>query len=621
MKNILCIDFLNILYRSFYALPDMRNSANENIGALFSFIKILKKLLKDYNIHKIIICNDSLSIKVSKYPFYKNNRPITPADLLIQKNIVLEYLRILDIPVIEINGYEADDIIFSLAQIINEENKDVLYIVSGDKDLHGLLFYSNVYIIDHNKNVLLDKNFLFTKYTKDITQNKLFLYYSLCGDQSDNIKGVPGIGHKTAIKIITRYDHLEELYQNIENDKILSTRILQLLLKNKQKAYDAFNLIHPLLIDKNILIPYLEKKDWEEDNFLKGNSILQKYECSSLIYKNKNINNTALCKNESNIAPYIYASDTFLTKVVKNKEDIDILILEIKKNDLISLDCETSSGDPQSTTVLGYSVCTQESHSWYIPLIINGQKTDIYSESVAVLNYIREKKVCVMHNALFDLHAISTLKIEINVFIFDTMIAAHIFREFKIGLKDLSMKIFNQKMKSFSEVMEFGVYNTFDQVPLEKGSIYAATDARQTYLLYNHYQSLLALEENRSYRQLLYEIEMPLIKVLQHIESSGIYCNKNILINEEKKYVSQLDIIKLKIKKIAEKYNISLNPMSNKQVSIFLYDILGLPHNKNKKTDQLTLSTIESHHEIVGLLLSYRSLSSNISHFTTGLQN
>lgn len=601
----------------------MRNSKQENVGAFFSFIKIIKKLINTYSINKIIVCNDTYSSKKISHDFYKKNREQMPEDVLLQKKILLHYLEKINIPIIAIEGYEADDIIYSLAHYFSKKDDVRMYIASGDKDLHGLLLLNNIFIIDHNKNLLLDKAWLYTKYVDMVSQEKLHLYYALCGDQSDNITGVPGIGEKTAIKIITEYENLDHLYDNILSKDIVSSRIKKLLLNHKEDAYQSLFLITPLIISDDLLLPYLSQDRWDEDNFLLGNDILIKYECHSILYKKENFLSTVEQKKEiqkSHVeASYVYAKDTFTTKIVLIREDIVLLIKAINENRIIALDSETSSGNPLTTTVLGFSLCVEENMAWYIPLYINHVKVELYDECLAIFEHITHDKICVFHNALFDLHALSTLKVFLPCPIFDTMITAYIFKEFKIGLKDLSLKIMNQRMQSFSEVMEFGVYKTFDEVPLEKGSSYAAADARQTFLLYNHYQRLLKTEDYSTYNDLLSLVEMPVIKVLRHIESSGIYCDKNILITEEKKYVKKLEEIKEKIKEIAAAYGISFNPMSNKQTRTFLYDILKLPHNKNKKTDQATLITIENLHPLVNLILSYRSLQSNISHFTTGL--
>ncbi len=622
-QNILCIDFLNILYRGFYALPHMRNSKQENVGAFFSFIKIIKKLITTYSINKIIICNDSPSFKKISHDFYKQNREKTPEDLLLQKEILLRYLEKINIPVIAIDGYEADDIIYSLAHYFSKKDDVKMYIASGDKDLHGLLLLNNIFIIDHNKNLLLDKAWLYTKYIDSVTQEKLHLYYALCGDQSDNITGVPGVGEKTAIKIITEYNTLDHLYDNVLSKEVVSSRIKKLLLNHKEDAYKSLFLITPLIISDDALLPYLGQEGWDEDNFLLGNDILIQYECHSLLYNKRNMLGSVDQEKATEKAhvevSYPYAKDTFTTKIVLTAEDIGLLIEAIKESTVIGLDTETSSGNPLTTTVLGFSLCVREDAAWYIPLYVNSAKVELYDDCVAILHYITDDKICVLHNALFDLHALSTLKIILPCPIFDTMITAYIFKEFKIGLKDLSLKIMNQRMQSFSEVMEFGVYKTFDEVPLEKGSSYAAADARQTFLLYNHYQKLLKTDQYSSYNDLLSLVEMPVIKVLRHIESNGIYCDNNVLIAEEKKYVKKLEEIKEKIREIASAHNSSFNPMSNQQTRTFLYDILKLPHNKNKKTDQATLITIETLHPLVNLILLYRSLQSNISHFTTGL--
>jgi DNA polymerase-1 len=595
----------------------MRNSKNIHVGGLFSFIKTIYKFADLYNIDSIIVFDDSRSLfKKNINTDYKAHRESAPEELLLQKKILIEYLAMVKIPIMCIDNYEADDLIHNYVNAISALNQDLVYIISSDKDLHMLLLLNNVFIIDTNKNILLDLSWLKKEYSEDISREKILLYYALCGDSSDNISGVKGIGDKSARVIIEKYNSLDDLYGNDFAGIKITPRIKKLLNDQKEAAYLSLQLFTPMPMNLDFFTPYFDIH-WDRENFLFGNKILLEYECYSLQYKPAKIEDVQV-EDEKEKLPY--AKDLFVTNIVLNEDDYRILISQIEAACVVALDTETLSGDPRTTQMVGFSVCVEKNSAWYVPLIVNGQRVPLYDLFITIISSINSDKKCIMHNALFDMHVINTLGVSVPKNIFDTMLVAYIFKEIKIGLKELSSKILHEKMNSFSQVMEFGLYKTFDQIEITKAAQYAATDARQTFLLYNHFNALLAQEEYVHFDRLFKEIEMPLLNVLYAMEATGICCDKNVLIHEEIKYTALVNNLHEKIKNIALQYNFLLNPMSNKQTAIFLYEILGLPSSgNNKKTDQISLSAIEHLHEVIPLILMYRSLKSNIAHFTTGL--
>jgi DNA polymerase-1 len=623
MKKILCIDSNNILYRGFYALNNMRNSKQVPIGAIFSFIKTMKKIIKQYAINSIIVIGDSYSKKKKDYPTYKKNRDATPLELTSQRALLLEYLSLTKIPYITIEEFEADDIIMAIVDHHNnKKNNDELYILSGDKDLHIALNAHNTFIINPSSYELYDMKWLQKNYWQDIATSNFYLYYALVGDQSDNIPGVQGIGPKNASKIIEQYKSLEALDSAINTDTLSESisKKIQLQLKDQQaKLHES----HFLVLPQNIVfdpstIQKIESHEFTIDQLAEANTFLMSIECPSLTYSATHTNPSE--NNQTESSSLTHVKDTFSAHILNTKEDLTELGKILEENNVIALDTETSSGNPQDTLVLGFSICVEPQNSWYIPLYYQKQKHELYDDIIALLErYNTKEKTWLMHNALFDLHALNRINIMIQGSIFDTMIAAHIFKENKIGLKELSSKLLFQKMNSFSEIMQFGNYRTFDEVPLTQSSIYAAADAKQTLLLYQHYTNFLEQERYANEKNILYTIELPLIKVLHHMEQNGIICSRDHLLEEEKKYIEKINSLRTEIKNITAPYDISLNPMSTKQTQHFLYTVLELPHTKQKKTDQLTLSTIEHLHPIVGAIILYRSLLSNISHFTTGL--
>jgi DNA polymerase-1 len=599
-------------------MPEMRSSKGVPTGAFYGFIKILKKVIEKQKITDVLICHDSqTSIRKKNNPAYKSKRDSTPLELETQKNMLFEFFTKEHIPVISIEGHEADDIIYSMVQFCSEQEKGMAFILSSDKDLHRLLVKKNTFIIDLNKEALLDKAWLEQHYGAGITEEKIALFYALCGDSSDNVEGVKGIGEKTAKKIIAEYRSIDEAYDDNFNKAALSPRLKKIILENKENAYTALYLVNPFLIEPAHFVAYFETSLTKNTLFhiSNGNEIIEKYDCHSLLPKE--IKKEIIAKEEE-IIPY--AKSLYEPIACVTAEQIQEIRSEIEMHDIVSIDTETDSGDPTKAKMIGFSVCASESRAWYIPIVENGIRHKLHESMLDILHLViaLNKKV-IMHNALFDLHVIQKTIGICPQQVSDTMIMAHVLREPKIGLKDLSARILKQKMQSFSEIMSFDKYKTFDEIELSTAASYAATDARQTLLLFFHYQTLLEQQNYQSYKKLFEEIEMPVIPVLQSIEHTGILCDKEILFKQEEEYKKRMIELKKEINIITEPYGIELNPGSYKQTAFFLFDVLKIPTQKKYRTDQKTLSYLAQEYKIIDLILKYRSTQSNIAHFTTGL--
>jgi DNA polymerase-1 len=618
LRHFLFIDFLNICYRSFYAIPEMRSSKGVPTGAFYGFIKILKKVIEKQKITDVLICHDSsTSIRKKNNPTYKSKRDSTPLELEIQKNMLFEFFAKEHIPVISFEGHEADDIVYSMVQFCSKQEKGLAFILSSDKDLHRLLLKKNTFIIDLNKESILDKSWVEKQYGTEITEEKIALFYALCGDASDNVEGVRGIGEKTAKKIIEQYQSIDEAYNDNFNKVTLSPRLKTLLLENKENAYNALYLVNPFFIEPAYLTTYFETPLTKKSVFSisNGSDIIEKYECHSLLPKEVKKETTIV---EEEIIPY--AKSLYEPIACVTTEQIEKIRTEIEMHDIVAIDTETDSGDPTKANMIGFSISTSKEQAWYIPIVLHGTRHQLYEEMLGILHLIIElNKNVIMHNALFDLHVIQKTIGICPQNVCDTMIMAHVLRETKIGLKDLSARILKQKMQSFSEIMAFDKYKTFDEVELSTAASYAATDARQTLLLFFHYQTLLEQENFHSYKKLFEEIEMPVIPVLQSIEHAGILCDKEILFKQEEVYKKKMIELKKEIDSLTLPYGVELNPGSYKQTAFFLFDVLKIPTQKKFRTDQKTLSYLAGEYKIIDLILKYRSTQSNIAHFTTGL--
>lgn len=625
MNKVILIDLLNVFYRSFYSLKNLNNSKGIPTNAIYSFCKFFIKIVKNINPDYIIAIDDSRSFyRKEIFPDYKNNRNLMPSEMVIQKDFLNKFLELINIDRLKIEGYEADDIIYNIVNDINKDENEI-YIITADKDLHYLSLNKNVFIFDPLKNIIINKEKVFDIYNcLNCTKDKIWLYYSLVGDSSDNIPGIKGVGDKTAEYIMNNYESIEDLYNRVENDNILKKRIKDLILNNKEILIKSYNLIKPIELnnkEKNIFFINKEKK-WNIKNIKNSIDLIKELEMNSILKDKKIFDEIDLEDKSSNeifkekkeeLVDYIFNHFKVNIYNLENKNEFE---KEIKNSKVIAVDVETRGGDYRKTLMVGFSLCTEENLAWYIPLYINNIKVSDYDEKIKIFSSLKNHK-WLLHGAISDLTIIINSGGEISNDLFDTMIAADVNLYEKVGLKELSLKIFNERMMTFSEVVKNGEYKFFDDVPLDIGSRYAASDARQTFKLYKYFY---VDNPSKDYFNLIDNVEMPLIKVLLDMEINGINCDKNILLNQLEIVKEKLDLLKNKILEITNSLNIlNFNPLSPKQVSNLIYDVLKLQNNNKKSTDYKNLLEIIDKHPIVNLIIKYREYYVLSSKFINGL--
>ncbi len=616
MKKILLIDTYNLLYRSFYALKEMRNSENIHVGGIYGLCKTFSFLIKKFNPDYIYAFKDTISQKrIDIFNDYKKNRDQAPSELKYQKKLVEDFFKLINLNYFFLDGFEADDLIVNTAKKLSLIDNVEIHVVSADKDLKFLALNEKITIYDPLKNKEIKKSDLEKEFFENVTKESIWLYYALLGDASDGIPGISGIGKKTALE-------LSKNYKNIENLYLEKTTHAKLIDKKKDLEL-FFTLIKPFEIQEEIFnFDFIcDKNKWKNSNLKNAYSFFKKLEFNSLLPKDfqgkfstNNYNNDPINLKHSN--------ETFET-IIYSSEKYEQLFNEINNSTAIAFDTETRGGDPRKNKCIGFSLCTNKSTAWYFTLILNNEKVDDFDEKILILEKIISKNTpFVFHNALFDLHVIYRLINKIPKVIFDTIIAAHIFfgNTRKIGLKELSKTILNEKMNDFSDIVEHGKYEFLDMAPIENVAKYAAADSCQTLKLYEYFLNKIYEEKNKI---LFDEIEMPLISVLFSIENNGIYCEKEKLMKNEIIFENELKEIKNKIIEFTK--NKSFNPMSSKQVLELLFiDLKLISEEKTEKTkvQSTRISILEKlidRHPIVKLIVRYRTLSSLLSRYIKGL--
>lgn len=355
-KNFYIIDGHSIFYSSFFAIPSLITSKGLEVNAIYGFLKSIIKLFKTKNIDLISICFDAKgkNFRHIIYPEYKIQREKMPNEMINQKPILDSILQKLDIPILEIEGVEADDIIASLIKKYKHKNFN-FYIISKDKDLMQLVD-DNVFVFDISKDIVYNKQEVEKKF--GIPPNKIIDLLSLIGDKSDNIPGIQGIGPKTAINLIKEFGDIDKILQN--NEK-LKENIKNKLIQSEEVLRLSYKLVSPKFdvdINKEISDFY-----FDINKFKNIANDIQEFEFNTI---KKDINEILNIKIIDKKSKNIKQNKKYIT--IKNEKELQNIINEIKKTKIVAIDTETDSLDTKKSTIVGISLSINSNEGYYIPI-------------------------------------------------------------------------------------------------------------------------------------------------------------------------------------------------------------------------------------------------------------
>ncbi len=655
-KNALfLVDGSYILYRSYYGLRPLKISSGLGVQAVYGFCRTIKRLMDIFDPQNFAVVWDvkGKTFRSEIYEAYKATRQAPPSDLFVQKEQIIKFLDLINLKQISKTGYEADDLIGSMAQDYKGEQ---VVIVGPDKDLYQLLS-DKIIIYDPFKEEIIDKE-SFTK-NKGMGPEKVPFFYSLLGDTSDNIPGVYGIGKKTALDLVNQFDSLDDLYKNLDNVKKDRTR--NLLHENKDNAFLSLKLF--LLKYYDLGLSEIDLV-FDKNNYVNAANLFNELEFKSLLTELKRkfgqaevekriYGYTKKIKSAGEVQLSLFGGAPKKTKepaiqqsVDKNqvhekgwdchtvitKEQLEDLIDKLKQSDEIAIDTETTGIRPLKNELVGISFAFDNKNAYYIPLVHEDDSIEQLDriECLELLKPVFQNKKIkkVLHNAKFDLLVFKQYDVDIINVTFDTLIAAGLLREEgdKINLKFLSAKYLGEPMNTFEQVLN--KYKTFKQVPVSSASEYAAYDALQTFKLKNVLEP--KLKKEKELYNIFIKLEMPLMFVLFDMELFGIKLDSRKLKKIGEEIKEDLKIVKQKILgqievAVGSKYlNINLN--SPQQVQGLLFDGLKLPVVKKtfkgaRGTGQEVLEALSNAHPIPGLILKYRELAKLLSTYVGSLIN
>ncbi|MCZ6766992.1 MAG: DNA polymerase I [bacterium] len=609
--SLYLVDGHALAYRFYYAFirRPLVNSKGEETSAVFGFVKSMLNLLEKFNPSHVAVVFDSREETFRRKMFaeYKANRPKMPESLAEQLPRIFSVLEAMSIPSLSVDGYEADDVIATIAR--SAEKTTPVCIVSGDKDLYQLLS-SRTSLIRPGKNGLLDDEIgpQDMRERTGLDPAQFAEYQALMGDPTDNIPGVPGVGKKTALKLISEFGSLKNLYENL--DTIPSKALKAKLEEGKEKAFLSLELVR--LVDTvpiDVDVQALARKPFDYDRLA---SLLRELEFKELL-------------DAFGGPPPVQEKviDTTYSAVVTGDE-LEALRKTLEASASFAVDVESSSIHPMRAELVGISFATDEGAAWYVPV------RSVVDEPATLLTPPRESpghEPAVVRDSLgpvladpaikkfgqnikYDAIVLANAGFQLRGINFDTMLASYVLHPGRRshGLDSLVEELLGHRMIPFKSLFDARVKEKDIRfVPLERATEYACEDADYTLRLKNLFDPLL---EASQVNELFRDVEMPLSDVLTQMEMQGVALDVDFLKTLSVDLTDRLAKLEETIYQAAgEHFNIN----STSRLQDILFRKLGLkPSHKTKtgySTDVEVLKSLSREHVIIVPLIEYRTLA------------
>ncbi|MBU0984970.1 MAG: DNA polymerase I [candidate division Zixibacteria bacterium] len=611
-KRMFLVDGSAVFYRAYFAFirNPLINSKGENTSATFGFVNSLLKILRDEEPDYFAVVFDTKhpTFRHKRYPEYKSTRAKMPEDLVDQLPRIRQAVDAMAVPSFELEGYEADDIVGTIARRAERRGIDV-WCVTGDKDYFQL-------VTDHVKVYTPRKaSEQPDKLGREGVKDKFGVYpelvidkLALMGDSSDNVPGIPGIGAKTADKLLEQFGTLDGVLENWGDIKAKGVRTK--VSENIEMARLSRELV-TIDVDVPIDIDIEELKRREPDNERLRELFLE-MEFTNLLKLVSPEGGEVADGVTGDAGAQTKSFYHTVTTIAELKKLIDAFV-KVKE---VAVDTETTSINALEANLVGVSLADRAGTAYYIPLAHSGEgevNLPVEPALKELKRLLENKKVQkIGQNIKYDLEVFHRYDIDIVPVSFDTMLASYVLNpsERRHSLDMLALKHFNYQMQPISDLIGSGKgQKTFDIVPVSKATFYAAEDADYTYRL----RGVLApMVHERELENLLYNIEIPLIYVLAAMEEAGIRVDDKYLAKLSARLEKSLDGIQKKIYEIAGTH---FNINSTQQLSHILFDKLGLPtKGKTAKktgysTDVRVLEELADMHPFPQQILDFRQLT------------
>ena len=641
---LVLVDGSSYLYRAFHAFPPLTNSAGEPTGAMYGVLNMLKSLISQVQPSHIAVVFDAKgkTFRDEMFEQYKSHRPPMPDDLRKQIQPLHDIIRALGIPLLVIEGVEADDVIGTLAVAASKANQKVL-ISTGDKDMAQLVD-DNIMLINTMNNTLLDRDAVIEKY--GIPPELIIDYLALMGDSADNIPGVAGVGEKTALGLLQGIGSMAEIYANLDKVAELPIRgakkLGDKLLAEKEVADLSYRLatiktdvdldITPEQLtlgasNNDQLTEYFgryEFKRWLNEVMNGADSITNNNEQPTKI--NHYQATPSLAQDNTDETLPAIQIDRSRYETLLTEADLNRWVDKLKQAKLFALDTETDNLDYMAANLVGISFALENGEAAYLPLqldYLGAPKTLEKTTALSLLKPVLENPAIqkVGQNFKYDLTIFARNGIDVQGVAFDTMLESYVLNSTgRHNMDDLAKRYLGHQTISFEEIAGKGKNQlTFNQIPLEQAAEYAAEDADVTMKL----QQVLweKLSKEPSLEKLFKEMELPLLGVLSRMERRGVLIDSDALFLQSNEIANRLSEVEEQAYVLAGQ---PFNLASTKQLQEILFDKLGLPViQKTPKgapsTNEEVLEELAFSHELPKVLVEHRGLSKLKSTYTDKL--
>ncbi|HIJ88702.1 MAG TPA: DNA polymerase I [Desulfuromonadales bacterium] len=637
------IDGSSYIYRAYFAIRHLSSPSGHPTNAIYGFIQMLLKLLKDYNPRHVAVVFDAgrTTFRTEMYPQYKANRAAMPDDLRMQMEPIREVVRAFNIPALELPGYEADDIIGALAGRFSAQGGKVV-VVTGDKDLMQIVT-DRVTLLDTMKGKESGIADVIERF--GVGPELVIDILGLAGDTSDNIPGVPGIGEKTATKLILEYGSLDRLLEHADEVKGKNGERLrefreQALLSRRLATIESN-------VPLDVAIEALTAREPDQEAL---NRFFKKFGFTTLIKE-------------------LTASATLSTEqyhTVATAEALESLANELEKAGEFAFDLETTSLDPRLAEIVGLSFSCADHEAYYVPVghvttsplptppplgegtlfsftaedsgsfFSSPQRGEVGRGDTFTLGQLQRHDVLcrlrplfenstlrkVGQNIKYDMEVLANNGINLAGVWFDTMLASYVLNPSRQGhgLDALAQEHLNHRMVSYSDVTGSGKsQKNFAEVDIEAASRYACEDADATWLLRRKFEPMLTASRLDT---LFHTLEMPLVPILSVMENHGVLLDSTLLAGLSSDFAGRMTTLEEQVFTVAgTRFNLN----SPKQLGEVLFEKMGLQTGKKTKgksgwsTDNEVLTSLAEEHEIARLIVEYRGIAKLRSTYSDAL--
>ena len=608
---LMIMDGHAMVHRSFRAISTQRNLTSsvtgEDTTGVYGFTNVFLRALQEWNPAYCAIAFDTSAptFRHKEFEEYKAQRPPTPPELRPQFDRVKQLMAAFGVPVFELEGWEADDVIGTLTKQAEDAGVDSV-ILTGDRDTFQLI--SPKVRVDLASSIqdrrVYDEGELAERYS-GLTALQQPDFKALVGDSSDNISGVPKVGEKRAATLLGEYGSLEGIYENL--DAVKPPSVKSALGENRERAFENRRL---MTIDREAPVSFdLERcRFWNYDR-RDVVTLLTELEFFSVVSRVPSPDGSDAADPDADRRPDVATDYT----VVKSVQQLESMIAAIEETGAFTFDTETTALDAMRAQLVGLSFATVPGVAWYVP-VGHREGTQLPLESVlAAVRPLFESPVIAKcaHNANYDMTVLANHGVRFENVDFDSMIAAHLLGKSynQLGLKDLSLNELGHEMTPITELIGRGRKQiTFDYVDIAAASDYAAADADITLRLREVFEPQL---ERQELRGLMDDTELALLPVLVRMQRHGIKMDAGVLHEMSADMFRHMGEIESGIY-ASVGHQVNLN--SPAQLSDLLFKELGLPHTKRTKTghystDANTLELLRGIHPVVDQILEYRQVS------------